>query len=59
MEGDTVVMQDIFVYGKRGLDAEGNVVGQFRATGVRPIFLDTLHMAGIHLGPEIFAYRKE
>jgi pilus assembly protein CpaF len=59
MEGDTVVMQDIFVYGKRGLDAEGNVVGQFRATGVRPIFLDTIHMAGIHLGPEIFAYRKE
>jgi pilus assembly protein CpaF len=59
MERDTVVMQDIFVYGKQGLDAEGNVVGQFRATGVRPNFLDTIHMAGIHLGSEIFAYRKE
>ncbi len=58
MEGDTVVMQDIFVYEKQGLDAEGQVVGQFRATGVRPKFLDTIHTAGIHLGSEIFAYRK-
>ena len=58
MEGDTVVMQDIFVYEKQGLDAEGEVVGQFRATGVRPKFLDTIHTAGIHLGSEIFAYRK-
>jgi pilus assembly protein CpaF len=58
MEGDTVVMQDIFAFEKRGLDSEGKVIGQFRATGVRPKFLDTIHTAGIHLGPEIFAYRK-
>jgi pilus assembly protein CpaF len=58
MEGDTVVMQDIFVYEKQGLDAEGKVVGQFRATGVRPKFLDTIHTAGIHLKSEIFAHRK-
>jgi pilus assembly protein CpaF len=58
MEGDTVVLQDIFVFEKQGLDPEGKVVGQFRATGVRPKFLDTIHTAGIHLGSEIFAYRK-
>jgi len=58
MEGDVVVMQDIFVYEKQGLDAEGKVIGHFRATGVRPKFLDTIHTAGIHLGSEIFAYRK-
>ena len=58
MEGEVVVMQDIFVFEKQGLDPEGKVVGQFRATGVRPKFLDTIHMAGIHLGTEIFAHRK-
>jgi pilus assembly protein CpaF len=58
MEGDTVVMQDIFVFEKQGLDSEGKVIGQFRATGVRPKFLDVIHTAGIHLGSEIFAYRK-
>ncbi len=58
MEGDVVVMQDIFVFEKQGLDPEGKVIGQFRATGVRPKFLDTIHTAGIHLGSEIFAYRK-
>ena len=58
MEGDVVVMQDIFVFAKQGLDQEGNVIGQFRATGVRPKFLDIVHTAGIHLGSEIFATRK-
>ena len=58
MEGEVVVMQDIFLFEKQGLDPEGKVLGQFRATGVRPKFLDTIHTAGIHLPPEIFAYRK-
>ncbi|MBP2676273.1 MAG: type secretion system protein, partial [Deltaproteobacteria bacterium] len=58
MEGEVVVMQDIFVFEKQGLDPEGKVIGQFRASGVRPKFLDMIHMAGIHLGSEIFAYRK-
>jgi len=58
MEGDVVVMQDIFAFERQGLDPEGKVIGQFRATGVRPRFLDTIHTAGIQLGPEIFAYRK-
>ncbi|MBP2667942.1 MAG: type secretion system protein [Deltaproteobacteria bacterium] len=58
MEGEVVVMQDIFVFEKQGLDPEGKVVGQYRATGVRPKFLDTVHTAGIHLGSELFANRK-
>jgi len=58
MEGDIIVMQDIFVFDKQGLDQDGMVTGQFRATGVRPKFLDTIHTAGVHLGSEIFAYRK-
>ncbi len=58
MEGDVVVMQDIFVFEKQGLDEEGNVIGHFRATGVRPKFLDVIHTAGIQLGSEIFASRR-
>jgi pilus assembly protein CpaF len=59
MEGDVLVMQDIFAYEKQGLTDEGKVKGQFRATGVRPKFLDVIHTAGIHLESEIFAYRKQ
>ena len=59
MEGDVVVMQDIFVFEKRGVDRDGNVLGEYRATGVRPKFLDAVHAAGIHLGANVFAYRKK
>ncbi len=59
MEGDVVVMQDIFVYEKRGLDRDGKVQGEFRPTGVRPKFLDAVHAAGIHLPAGIFANRKK
>ena len=59
MEGDTIVMQDIFLFEKRGLDPEGKILGQFRATGIRPKFLETIHTAGIHLPTEIFANPKK
>jgi pilus assembly protein CpaF len=59
MEGDVVVMQDIFLYEKRGLDRDGKVQGEFRPTGVRPKFLDAVHAAGIHLPANVFAYRKK
>ena len=59
MEGDVVVMQDIFLYEKRGVDRDGKVQGEFRPTGVRPKFLDAVHAAGIHLPATVFAYRKK
>ena len=59
MEGDVVVMQDIFVFEKRGLDRDGKVAGEFHATGVRPKFLDAVQASGIHLPAGIFAYRKK
>jgi pilus assembly protein CpaF len=58
MEGDVIVMQDVFVYEKQGLDNDGNVIGRFRPTGIRPKFVDRIHVAGISLAPEIFAGRK-
>ena len=58
MEGDVIAMQDIFVFEKQGVNQEGKVMGTFRATGVRPKFVDNMAMAGIHLGPEMFANRR-
>ncbi len=54
MEGDVVTLQDIFVFEKRGLNPDGQVVGRFAATGIRPKFYEKLLSAGIRLRPEIF-----
>ena len=54
MEGDVVTLQDIFVFEKRGLNAEGHVVGRFAATGIRPKFYEKLLAAGIRLRPDLF-----
>jgi len=54
MEGDMVTLQDIFVFEKRGVSAEGKVLGRFCATGIRPKFSDKLLTAGFQLSPELF-----
>ena len=54
MEGEIVTLQDIFVFEKRGLNADGKVVGRFAATGIRPKFSDRLKAAGMNLAPVIF-----
>jgi len=54
MEGDIITMQDIFVFEKTGLNAEGKVTGRFRATGVRPKCWERLRGVGIHLPADMF-----
>jgi len=54
MEGDVITMQDIFTFRAVGKDSEGNVMGHFGATGMRPHCLETLQAAGLSLGPETF-----
>jgi pilus assembly protein CpaF len=54
MEGDMVTLQDLFVFEKRGLDADGKVVGRFAATGIRPKFYEKLLAAGIRLRGDLF-----
>ena len=55
MEGDTIVLQDIFVFEQKGLDDHGKIIGQFRPTGIRPKFLSKLEAAGIRLPDDIFS----
>ena len=54
MEGDVITMQDIFVFEKTGLNAEGKVMGRFRATGVRPKCWERLRGSGILLPADMF-----
>jgi pilus assembly protein CpaF len=47
MEGDVIITQDIFVYDMMGEDADGNIVGRHRATGIgRPRFWDRARYYG-------------
>jgi pilus assembly protein CpaF len=53
MEGDTVVMQEIFQFERTGVDSTGKVIGRFRTTGIRPRFAERLQQYGMQL-PAIF-----
>ena len=57
MEGNTIVMQDIFCFEQRGVDKEGRVIGEFRSTGVRPYFAERLKLSGFELPPDTFGGR--
>ncbi len=54
MEGEVVTMQDIFRYERKGVDSEGNLLGELVPTGVQPRFLEKLRGAGVNLSPDIF-----
>jgi pilus assembly protein CpaF len=53
MEGDVIVMQDIFQFEQQGIEA-GKVVGRLRPTGIRPKFIEIIEASNIHLPPTIF-----
>ena len=53
MEGETITMQEIFHFERKGVDKDGRVVGRFRPTGVRPRFAERLKVYGMQL-PRVF-----
>lgn len=54
MEGETVVMTDIYEYAQSGVAPNGTVIGEFQPTGIRPLFMGKLERAGLHLGAQVF-----
>jgi pilus assembly protein CpaF len=58
MEGEVITMQDIFLFERTGMTAEGRVKGRFRATGIRPKCSDRLMVSGVQLGPDMFEHTK-
>lgn len=57
MEGDIVVMQDLFRFTQMGLDSNGRAMGQFTSTGVRPGLVSRIEQAGIRLPAGLFQER--
>jgi len=54
MEGETITMQEIFQYERTGIDSQGQVLGRFRPTGIRPRFAERLKSCGLQLPRTFF-----
>src|SRR5689334_11297214 len=54
MEGSVVTMQEIFIFQRKGLAEDGTVLGEYRATGIRPKFIDRLRISGVSIPAGIF-----
>jgi len=54
MEGEVITMQDIFVFQKKGIGPNGQVLGEFMPTGIRPKFAERLLVAGFRLPIDMF-----
>jgi pilus assembly protein CpaF len=57
MEGDIVVMQDVFVWEQIGL-VDGKIQGRLRPTGVRPRFAEKFAIQGIELPAAVYALAR-
>jgi pilus assembly protein CpaF len=53
MEGDVIVMSDIFAFEQQGMEA-GRVIGRLKPTGIRPKFVEVIESANIHLPAGMF-----
>jgi pilus assembly protein CpaF len=54
MEGDIVVLSDIFTFEHTGVDSDGKILGELKATGVRPRFYDKFKQSGLNIPATIF-----
>ncbi len=54
IEGEVITMQDIFTFQRHGIGEGGKVLGEFRATGIRPRFADRMKAYGIDLPAVLF-----
>jgi pilus assembly protein CpaF len=57
MESEVITLTDIFQFQQNGTDSEGKPVGQFRPTGLRPMFVNKLEAAGFKFDRQIFMTR--
>jgi pilus assembly protein CpaF len=54
MEENTISMQEIFKFSKKGIGAQGKVIGVFEPTRIRPRFVESLRVSGIVLPQTLF-----
>ncbi len=55
MEGDVIVLQDIFSFNHVGVDDTGKILGELEATGIRPKFYEKFHEHGLNVPTSIFS----
>jgi pilus assembly protein CpaF len=55
MEGQQIVMQDLFVFRQTGVDAQGHIQGSLVPTGAMPTFFDSFAQHGIPFNPQLFS----
>src|SRR5688572_25265274 len=54
MEGDVITMSELFAFQRTGVDKDGNVLGELKATGIVPHFYKRLTQRGIELPIDVF-----
>jgi pilus assembly protein CpaF len=54
MEGDTITLQDLFLFHSKGLDDHGRVLGSVVPTGLRPTFLERLLERNVMIDQSLF-----
>ena len=54
LEGDRIVMQDLFTFEQTGLTEDGHVAGKFKPTGAMPTWFDQLAGRGWRVDPQMF-----
>ena len=59
MDDDMIMLQDVFIFERSGVDESGKVRGVFRSTGLAPHFTERLATAGCRLSPALFESRME
>jgi pilus assembly protein CpaF len=59
MEGELITMQEIFAFKKQGIRENGDVIGEFMPSGVRPKFAEQLLIAGVPLPATMFQGLKD
>ncbi|WP_018923514.1 CpaF family protein [Salsuginibacillus kocurii] len=58
LEGDVIVLQDIFTFQQFDVDSDGTIIGKLVPTGVRPKFYERMENEGITLSPSIFTEQE-
>ncbi len=59
MEGEVITTSELFRFDRRGLDKEGNVLGELVTTGIVPAFEKRLRERGIELPVELFRHGRD
>lgn len=59
LEGDVIVLQDLFIFKQQGISPDGKMIGKLTPTGVLPMFYERLEKSGIHIPNGIFIEEED